>query len=131
VKAARCASKVAEVPIEQQGRRSGYSKYNLLKLFCLFLEFVIHHSRHIFGRIIIFGVGLLLSSLVAGGIYLFLRILQTIPSSPVFQAIIILMFFTGWQTLIIGFVGEYLRRLYRLFEGNFSSYRVQEVIKIK
>ena len=131
VKAAKCASRVTEVEIEQLNRNKEGSKYNFLKLFALFLEFIVHHSRHIFQRIILLGTGLLIFSLLTGGIYLFLRILGAISPSKIFQALVILIFFTGWQTLIVGFIGEYLLRLHRLLEESLPSYKIKQILEVK
>ena len=131
VKAVKWATKVAEVEIQQLSRSKGYSRYNFLKLFALFLEFIVHHSRHIFQRIMLLGTGLLLFSLLTGVVYFFLRILAAISPSRIFQALVILIFFTGWQTLIVGFIGEYLLRLHRLLEENLPSYKIKQILEVK
>ncbi len=128
IRVARFAKKIAEIEIAQRSRPKGRSKYDFIRLFSLFIEFVISYLRNIFEYIMVFGIFTILLSFLSGLLYIFLRIIGIIPPSATLQVIVFLAFFTGWQSVILGFLGEYLLRIHDLLSER-PVYKIREVIE--
>ena len=127
IRVARFAKKIAEIEIAQRSRPKGRSKYDFIRLFSLFIEFIISYLRNVFQYIMVFGLFTILLSFLSGLLYLFLRIIGLIPPSAILQVIVFLAFFTGWQSVILGFLGEYLLRIRSLLSER-PVYKIREVI---
>lgn len=128
IRAAKLTRKVAEIEITQKSRPNGKSKYDFIRLFSLFIEFVISYLRHTFQYIMVFGLIIIFLSIFSGILYLFFRVIGLVSPSAIFQVIVFLAFFTGWQSVILGFLGEYLLRIYGLLSER-PVYKIKEVIE--
>jgi undecaprenyl-phosphate 4-deoxy-4-formamido-L-arabinose transferase len=105
--------RVAEIPVGHAERERGKSKYGLLKLLRLNVDFMTGFSNlpiHLVGV-----MGLTIALLGLGfGLFLFIRRLFVGPEvEGVFTLFAILFVFVGLNTLGLALVGEYVGRIYR------------------
>ena len=105
--------KVAEIPVGHAERERGQSKYSLMKLLRLNVDFMTGFSNfpiHVVGLL-----GILIALLGLGfGAFLFLRRLLVGPEvEGVFTLFAILFVFVGLNTLGLAIIGEYVGRMYR------------------
>jgi len=113
---ARLARSWEEVPIQGQGR-DGESAYSTLDLIGLALDFVVSFTRRPFQRLTGGGLALLFLSGLVGVVYLGLRACGVIASMPPVQALVVVAALVGMQAVILGMLGEYTHRVYRLVQG--------------
>ena len=97
--------------------RAGESGYSLVTLLGVALDFAVSFTTRPFQRLA--GAGFLLFALgVAIGVgYLAARILGLIPDNPPVQAVVVLCVLVGIQVVILGALGEFTHRIYRLVQG--------------
>lgn len=120
---ARLASNVCELDVESLERR-GRSSYSMLTLIGVSLDAAVSFSHRPFQRLaglgaVAFGGGTLL-----GVLYLGLRLLGTISDSPPVIALVVIAVLVGIQFLILGALGEFTHRIYRMVQGQ-PLFRVQ------
>ncbi len=113
---ARLARSWEEVPIQGQGR-DGESSYSTLDLIGLALDFVVSFTRRPFQRLTGGGLALFALAGLAAVIYMGLRAGGVINSSPPVQALVVVAALVGMQAVILGMLGEYTHRVYRLVQG--------------
>ena len=113
---ARLARSWEEVPIVGRGR-DGESSYSTLDLIGLALDFVVSFTRRPFQRLTGAGLALFALAVVAGVIYLTLRAVGVVDSAPPVQALVLLAALAGMQAVILGILGEYTHRVYRMVQG--------------
>lgn len=109
--------RVAEIPVGHAERGRGQSKYSLIKLLRLNVDFMTGFSNfpiHVVGVL-----GICIALLGMGfGAFLFLRRLFLGPEvEGVFTLFAILFIFIGLNTFALALVGEYVGRIYREVRG--------------
>ncbi len=109
--------RVVEIPVGHAERERGQSKYSLLKLLRLNVDFMTGFSNfpiHVVGV-----MGICIALLGMGfGAFLFLRRLLLGPEvEGVFTLFAILFVFVGLNTFALALVGEYVGRIYREVRG--------------
>jgi undecaprenyl-phosphate 4-deoxy-4-formamido-L-arabinose transferase len=113
---ARLARSWEEVEITGQGR-DGESAYSMLDLIGLALDFVVSFTRRPFQRLTGAGLALFLVGILTGLVYVALRLLDLAPSLPPIQALVVVALLVGMQAVILGMLGEYTHRIYRMVQG--------------
>ncbi|MFZ5452217.1 MAG: glycosyltransferase [Thermodesulfobacteriota bacterium] len=109
--------RVAEIPVGHAEREGGTSKYGLLKLLRLNVDFMTGFSNFPIHLVGVMGIGIALLGLGFGA-YLFLRRLFMGPEvEGVFTLFAILFVFVGLNTFALALVGEYVGRIYREVRG--------------
>jgi undecaprenyl-phosphate 4-deoxy-4-formamido-L-arabinose transferase len=111
------AHRVEEIPVGHAERERGQSKYSLIKLLRLNVDFMTGFSNFPIHVVGVMGVGIALLGLVFG-VFLFLRRLFVGPEvEGVFTLFAILFVFVGLNTLGLALIGEYVGRIYREVRG--------------
>jgi undecaprenyl-phosphate 4-deoxy-4-formamido-L-arabinose transferase len=105
-----------EVEIEGL-EREGQSSYGLITLLGLSLDFVVSFSNRPFQRLAGLGLVLTLAGFLGGLGYLVLRLASAVEPSPRIQALMVIALLLGLQLLILGALGEFTHRIYRLVQG--------------
>jgi undecaprenyl-phosphate 4-deoxy-4-formamido-L-arabinose transferase len=109
--------RVAEIPVGHAERERGQSKYSLIKLLRLNVDFMTGFSNFPIHMVGLMGLGIALLG-VAFGAFLFLRRLLVGPEvEGVFTLFAILFVFLGLNTFALALVGEYVGRIYREVRG--------------
>ena len=112
---AQLSNRPAEVKVEGK-ERHGKSSYSVLALLGLTLDFAVSFSKTPFQRLA--GLGFLLFGLgMAGGASYFVLRLVGMEDSPPFQGAVVISVLLGIQVLILGALGEFTHRIYRLVQG--------------
>ena len=106
----------AEVQVDHRARMIGESKYSLLRLIGHYLDFIVSFSTRPFQIIGVVGALLALLGFVAGAMYFPLRFLADLPLGGRFQIAAFLAVFFGLQFAILGLLGEFTTRIYRLVQ---------------
>ena len=97
--------------------REGESSYSMLALIGLALDFVVSFSRRPFPRLAGAGMAIILLAILVGGTYLGLRVTGVIHDEPRIQILVMFGALFGLQALIMGVLGEYIHRTYRMVQG--------------
>lgn len=103
--------KVTSVEVEHHVRKSGKSKYNLLKLVRLWLDMVVSFTN-IPLRLAIFGglaLGIIAFILVIVYVVLYFTMSYTLPGF--ITTTLLISFFAGVQLFCLGIIGEYIGRI--------------------
>lgn len=100
------------IPYDREARQAGHSKFNLIQLIRLGLTGVFNHSV-IPLRIATWAGVLLLALSVVGAIYyVYLRLAHPELPKGIASVHILILFGIGFQSLLLGILGEYLLRIY-------------------
>ncbi len=109
--------RVVEIPVGHAERERGKSKYSLLKLLRLNVDFMTGFSNFPIHVVGILGICIALLGMGFGA-FLFLRRLLLGPEvEGVFTLFAILFVFVGLNTFALALVGEYVGRIYREVRG--------------
>ncbi|MEW6660524.1 MAG: glycosyltransferase [Thermodesulfobacteriota bacterium] len=109
--------RVAEIPVGHAERERGQSKYSLIKLLRLNVDFMTGFSNFPIHMVGVMGICIALLGLGFGA-FLFLRRLFVGPEvEGVFTLFAILFVFVGLNTFALALVGEYVGRIYREVRG--------------
>lgn len=122
----KLARSTAEVEVRHRPRIGGRSGYSFTDLFELALDFITNFSRRPFQKVSLAGTGLFGLGLAAGVVYTMLRLfLGASPGNRV-QALVFLALVVGLQLMILGFLGEFIIRIYRR-QNDLPFYTVRAV----
>jgi glycosyltransferase involved in cell wall biosynthesis len=113
----RIGKSVAEVQVHHQPRWRGRSKYSLLSLLGLYLDFVTTFPTRIFQIVTLAGMLCTTFGLGAGFLYIPLRFLLDVPLGGRSQLLIFLALFFGAQLTVLGLLGEFITRIFRLLQN--------------
>ena len=122
------ADSVCEVKVGHNARVKGKSKYDFYKLVGLVADFITSFTVKPFRIIGVTGGVLFLLSVFCGILYLLARFGTLITPMPKTIVILLIAFFSGIQFLIVGFVGEYLIRIYHLLQQK-TLFQVESIIE--
>lgn len=124
----RVASSVGEVRVSHRSRGAGKSRYSILQLISHYLDFVVSFSTRSFQIVGVVGVLLTLLGLVSGVVYFPLRFLAGLPLGGRFQIVVFLAVFFGLQFAILGLLGEFTARIYRLVQHR-PFFEIKEILE--
>jgi glycosyltransferase involved in cell wall biosynthesis len=116
-----------EVPVSHRVRVVGGSRYSLLRLIGHYLDFIVSFSTRPFQIIGVVGVLLTLLGFLGGTLYFPLRFLVDLPLGGRFQIVVFLAVLFGLQFAILGLLGEFTTRIYRLVQ-NKPLFVIQELL---
>ncbi len=122
----KLAHSVAEAELHHRPRVGGQSAYGVQDLFELALDFITNFSRRPFQKVSLGGTVLVILGLIAGIAYMVLRLLSGIQPGARVQALIFLALVVGLQLMVLGFLGEFIIRIYRR-QSNLPFYTVKTV----
>lgn len=107
------------IPMHRPLREAGSSRYSLGNLVSLAVNGIVAFSAKPLRLASLLGVGLCATAMGLAGMYLFLWIAYDIHSkSPGFTTIVILLLFlSGAQFLMMGILGEYVRQIFLEVKG--------------
>ncbi len=125
---ATLARSVCEVKVAHNARVKGKSKYDFFKLVSLVADFITSFTVKPFRVIGVSGGVMFLLSILGGILYLLARVSSLITPMPKTMVILLIAFFSGIQFLIVGFVGEYLIRIYHLLQQK-TLFQVEDIIE--
>ncbi len=108
---------VAEVTVSHRPRMTEKSKYSFLRLAGHYLDFVMSFSTRPFQIVGTVGILLAAAGLLGGALYFPLRYLLGVPVGARFQILLFLLAFLGLQFVIVGLLGEFTVRIYRLVQN--------------
>jgi len=97
--------------------RDGESSYSMLALIGLALDFVVSFSRRPFPRLAGGGMAVFVLSALGGFLYIALRLAGLINPIPPVQVLVVFGALFGLQAVILGMLGEYIHRTYRMVQG--------------
>jgi len=97
--------------------REGESAYSMLALIGLALDFVVSFSRRPFARLAGAGLALSLLSALGAAVYLGLRLFGALSPEPRIQVLLGFGALFGPQVVMLGMLGEYIHRTYRMIQG--------------
>ena len=120
------ARSTAEVELRHRPRIGGRSGYSFADLFELALDFVTNFSRRPFQKVSLAGTALVAFGLVTGAVYTLLRLLLGVLPGNRVQALVFLSLVLGLQLAVLGFLGEFIIRIYRR-QNNLPFYTVRAV----
>jgi glycosyltransferase involved in cell wall biosynthesis len=106
-----------EVPVSHRERVAGGSRYSLLQLISHYLDFLVSFSTRPFQIIGVSGALLVLLGFIGGILYFPLRFLGDLPLGGRFQIMVFLAMFFGLQFAVLGLMGEFTTRIYRLVQN--------------
>ena len=119
---------VDEVQVSHRPRMTGKSRYSGLQLIGHYLDFVVSFSTRSFQIIGVVGSLLTLLGLIGGILYFPLRFLADLPLGGRFQIVVFLAVFFGLQFAILGLLGEFTARIYRLVQGR-PFFAIREILE--
>jgi len=122
----RLARSVAEVELRHRPRTKGRSGYGIQDLFDLALDFVTNFSRRPFQKLSLAGTSLFCLGILGGVLYLLLRSSFSVALRGQAQVLIFSATVIGLQFMILGFLGEFIIRIYRR-QNNVPFYVVRAV----
>jgi undecaprenyl-phosphate 4-deoxy-4-formamido-L-arabinose transferase len=125
---ATLAASTCEVKVGHSARAKGKSQYDFFKLVGLMADFVSTFTIKPFRIIGVTGGALFLLSVLFGITYLAARAFGLITPMPKTVVTLFIAFFSGIQFAILGFVGEYLVRIYHLLQQD-SLFQVETIIE--
>jgi len=126
-------ARVTEIPVHHFPRRTGSSKYGLIRIFKVILDllvvkFLLSYSQkpiYVFG-----GMGLLmiLGAFLSGGYALYLKLLKGVSFilTPL-PLLSVLLLMLGFISILMGFLAEILTRTYYESQGK-PTYHIKETI---
>ena len=113
----RIGKSVAEVQVHHHPRWRGRSKYSFLSLLGLYLDFVTTFPSRIFQIVTLAGLLCTMVGLGGGFLYFPLRFLLDMPLGTRIQFLIFLVLFFGAQLTVLGLLGEFITRIFRLLQN--------------
>lgn len=114
---AKLSKRPTEVRIDGLAREAGQSSYSTLMLLGVTLDFAVSFSNRPFLKLTGLGFLMLAGGLALGCLYLGLRLVGLIDDGPRLQAATVLALILGTQLLVLGALGEFTHRIYRMVQG--------------
>jgi glycosyltransferase involved in cell wall biosynthesis len=127
--ALRTGRAIAEVPVAHRPRRAGRSKYSFLDLVAGYLDLITAFWPRAFQVVGLAGLGCLALSVAGALAYVVVRVAFGMPVAlrAQAQAVILLLGAFGLQCVILGLLGEFTTRIYRLVQDR-PLYAVKDVL---
>ena len=119
---------VVDVQVSHRARMAGKSRYSVLRLIGHYLDFIVSFSTRPFQIIGAVGGLLTLLGLIGGVMYFPLRFLADLSLGGRFQIVVFLAVFFGLQFAILGLLGEFTTRIYRLVQ-NRPFFVIREILE--
>jgi glycosyltransferase involved in cell wall biosynthesis len=125
---AQLGRSVVDVQVSHRPRMAGKSRYSVLQLIGHYLDFIVSFSTRSFQIVGAVGGLLTLLGFVVGALYFPLRFLADLPLGGRFQIVVFLAVFFGLQFTILGLLGEFTTRIYRLVQ-NRPLFVIREILE--
>jgi len=125
---AQVGRSVVDVQVSHRSRMAGKSRYSVLQLIGHYLDFVVSFSTRPFQIIGVVGGLLTLLGFVGGALYFPLRFLADLPLGGRYQIVLFLAVCFGLQFAILGLLGEFTTRIYRLVQ-NRPFFVIREILE--
>ena len=127
--ALRTGRSIAEVPVAHRARRAGRTKYSFLDLVAGYLDLLTAFWPRAFQVVGLAGLACLAVSVVGALAYVAVRVAIGMPIAlrAQAQAVIVLLGAFGFQCVILGLLGEFTTRIYRLVQDR-PLYAVKDVL---
>jgi undecaprenyl-phosphate 4-deoxy-4-formamido-L-arabinose transferase len=122
----RLARSVGEVELRHRERIGGRSAYGAQDLFELALDFVTNFSRRPFQKVSLLGTVLFGLGVLGSALYLPLRASLSVALRGKAQIVIFFAIVVGLQFMILGFLGEFIIRIYRR-QNNIPFYTIRAI----
>ncbi len=108
------SSRPTEITVAHEARMAGKSNYSLFKLFQLQLDLIICFSLWPISMLFVCGLVISLLGVALGVFILAMRLWMGVhwAAEGIFTLFAISFLFTGFQFLCLGFIGEYIGRIY-------------------
>ena len=108
----RVTRNISSVYVEHKVRESGKSNYTLGKLVHLYLSMFVNFSIKPMRLIMGMGFFVMLASLILAIVFIIAKIIHPDILGGWTSIVCLILFFGGFQSLIIGFIGEYIGKNY-------------------
>jgi dolichol-phosphate mannosyltransferase len=105
------------VPYSRAGRVAGESKFGLMRLISLGMTGVLNHSTVPLRIATVAGLAILFLSTLGAGYYVMMRILHPDWPRGIASVLVLVLFGIGFQSLLLGILGEYILRIYKLLRN--------------
>lgn len=105
-----------EVPIEYRPRAGGRSKYSFFDLIGGYVDLITAFWPRLFQVVVLIGLLCLTAGFLGGLLYVLLRFFIGASIGARSQVMVFLVVFVGFQFMILGFLGEFTARIYRLVQ---------------
>jgi glycosyltransferase involved in cell wall biosynthesis len=105
------------VPYARAARVGGKSKFGLFRVFSLGMTGVLNHSVVPLRIASVAGIVILLLSMIGAAYYVFLRLMHPDLPRGLASVHVLVLFGIGFQSLLLGILGEYLLRIYKLLRN--------------
>lgn len=127
--ALRTGRDITEIPVAHRPRRAGRSKYSFLDLVAGYLDLITAFWPRAFQVVGLVGLACLAVSVVGALAYVLVRVAIGMPVAlrAQAQAVILLLGAFGFQCVILGLLGEFTTRIYRLVQDR-PLYAVKDVL---
>ena len=127
--ALRTGRHITEIPVTHRPRRAGRSKYSFLDLVAGYLDLITAFWPRAFQVVGLVGLACGAVSLVGAFAYVVVRLSVGMPVAlrAQAQAVILLLGAFGFQCVILGLLGEFTTRIYRLVQDR-PLYAVRDVL---
>lgn len=114
---AKLSRNPTELAIQGRARASGPSSYSRLALVGVAFDFAVSFANRPFLKLVGLGGLITGAGLLIGVVYLALRMVGLLPSSAQVVGLSALFLLVGPQVLMLGALGEFTHRIYRLVQG--------------
>jgi glycosyltransferase involved in cell wall biosynthesis len=120
---------IAEVPVAHRPRRVGRSKYSFLDLMAGYLDFITAFWPRAFQVVGLIGLACIAVSVVSAVGYVVARLSIHVPRDVRAQAQVVILLLGGFgvQCVVLGLLGEFTTRIYRLVQDR-PLYVVKDVL---
>ncbi len=119
--------KTTEIEMHHRARMEGKSNYTLKKLLKLWLTGFTNFSVLPLRFIAFLGVGFAICGFVFGAVIIVMKLINPLMAAGYASTMSVMLFMGGLVLLALGFIGEYIGRIYMTI-SNLQQYRVREVI---
>ena len=119
---------IGEVQVSHRPRMEGHSKYSFLDLMGGYIDFITAFWPRPFQLVTVLGILCLLAGFLGGVLYLILRFPAGVAPGLRSQAVVFILVFVGFQFVILGLLGEFIARIYRLVQ-NRPLFVIREILE--
>lgn len=119
--------KVAEIEMPHRARMAGKSNYSLKKLLKLWLNGFTNFSVVPLRAVAILGIAIALFGFIFGGYVVISKLINPHMAAGYTSIMAVLLFLGGLILIALGFIGEYIGRIYMTI-SNLQPYRIRNVL---
>jgi glycosyltransferase involved in cell wall biosynthesis len=124
----RVTGNIGKVLVQHESRRDGKSTYTLSKLVALWLNMFLNFSVKPLRVFTFLGAGMLLISVLLSAWFIVEKILRPETAIGWTSTMVAILFFSGFQTMMLGLMGEYLGKAYLDISGT-PQWVIKKVVR--